>query len=297
MPLPRISLEQWATFQAVIDCGSFAKAAEKLNKSQSAVSYIISKMEQQLPTPALTQRGRKAVLTEAGEVLYRHASNLLAQAQALEQHASYLASGWQAEVTIAVDAVVDMAPIVAGIAAFSQAHPDTRIRILETTLSATDDALLERQADVVYAVRVLPGFLGKPVATSSMICVASPNHPLTQLNRSVSSDDLRQHRQLVIRDSGVRRPVDAGWLQAEQRWTVTYFGTAIDIVKQGLGFAFIPTSHIRKELQDAELVAVPLAFDAKKSLVVNRVLALQEQANPAVVALANAIDDCFARAS
>ncbi|GGA64115.1 transcriptional regulator [Neiella marina] len=297
MTMPRISLEQWATFQAVIDCGSFAKAAEKLNKSQSAVSYIISKMEQQLPTPALTQQGRKAVLTEAGQVLYRHASNLLAQAQALEQHAGYLASGWQAEVTIAVDAVVDMAPVVAGIAKFSKAHPETRIRILETTLSATDDALLERQADLVYAVRVLPGFLGKPVATSSMICAVSPQHPLATVDHLVSSDDLRQYRQLVIRDSGVRRPVDAGWLQAEQRWTVTYFGTAIDIVKQGLGFIFVPTSHIHRELQSGELIEVPLAFDAKKSLIVNRVLALQDRANPAVIALANAIDDCFVGAS
>lgn len=293
MKLPRISLEQWAAFKAVVDCGSFASAAEALNKSQSAVSYSIAKMEQQLPTPALTQQGRKAVLTEAGQVLYRQASNLLNQAHAVEAHADYLAAGWQAEVTLAVDAVVDMAPVIAGIAAFSKRYPQTRIRILETTLSATDDALLERTADLVYSVRVLPGFLGKPVGQSSMLCVVSPSHPLASLDTPASSDELRQHRQIVLRDSGSKRTLDAGWLQAEQRWTVSYFGTSIDIVEQGLGFAFIPQSHMEKQLERGSLVVVPLAQGERKALTVNRVFTLQDGANPAVVELANTIDGYF----
>ena len=59
MRAPRISLEQWAAFKAVVDEGSFAKAAEVLNKSQSSVSYTISKMEELLPTPVLEQQGRR----------------------------------------------------------------------------------------------------------------------------------------------------------------------------------------------------------------------------------------------
>lgn len=293
MKLPRISLEQWAAFKAVIDYGSFASAAEALNKSQSAVSYSIAKMEQQLPTPALTQQGRKAVLTEAGQVLYRQATNLLNQAHAVEAHAAYLAAGWQAEITLAVDAVVDMAPVIAGIAEFSKHYPQTRIRLLETTLSATDDALLERSADLVYSVRVLPGFLGKPVGHSTMVCVVSPNHPLAVLGTVVSSDELRQHRQIVLRDSGSKRTLDAGWLQAEQRWTVSYFGTSIDIVEQGLGFAFIPQSHVGRQLEEGRLVVVPLAMGGRKALVVSRVFTLQDGANPAVIELANTIDACF----
>ncbi|MBW8189967.1 LysR family transcriptional regulator [Neiella marina] len=295
MALPRISLEQWATFKAVVDCGSFASAAEMLNKSQSAVSYAIAKMEQQLPTPALAQQGRKAVLTDAGKVLYRQATNLLNQAHAVEAHANYLAAGWQAEVTLAVDAVVDMAPIIAGLAEFSAHHPETRIRLLETTLSATDDALLERTADLVYSVRVLPGFIGKPVAESSMACVVSPAHPLASKTQPVSSDELKQFRQVVLRDGGTKRTIDVGWLQAEERWTVSYFGTAIDIVKQGLGFAFIPLSHVVDELADGRLQVIPLTMAARKGYVVNRVFTLQDAANPAVVELANTIDDCFER--
>ncbi|MCM2678269.1 LysR family transcriptional regulator [Echinimonas agarilytica] len=293
MKLPRVSLEQWAAFKAVVDCGSFAKAAEALNKSQSAISYSVGKLEQQLPTPALEQQGRKAALTEAGTVLYRHANNLLNQALSVEAHANYLASGWQAEVTIAVDSLVDMQPIICGLRGFSEQYPQTRIRLLETTLSATDDALLERQADMVYTPHVLPGFMGTPVDQFEMPCVVSPNHPMAHIEGTVSSDDMKQHRQVVVRDSGSRRSMDAGWLQAEQRWTVTYFGTSIRIVKQGLGFAFITEPQIEEELVAGTLVKLALPMESKRLIAIYRVLAMQEQSNPAVQAVAGFIDEKF----
>ena len=296
MKAPQISLEQWAAFKAVVDLGSFANAAEALNKSQSAVSYALSKMEQQLPTPVLTQQGRRAVLTEAGHVLYRQATNLLAQAQALEAQADYLASGWQSEVVIAVDVVADMRPLICGLEHFSKVYPSTRIRLLETSLSGTDDALLERQADIVYGVRVLPGFLGKPVDQVDMVCVVAPSHPLAQLQGPIRADELKTHRQVVLRDSGQRRTMDAGWLQAEQRWTVSFFGTSVQIVKQGLGFAFVPKPHIEAELASGELVELELPMAAKRQLQISRILTQQEQANPAVMEVARHIDEAFMRA-
>ena len=53
MRTPRISLDQWAAFKAVVDAGSFALAAEALNKSQSSVSYAIARLQEQLPRPVL----------------------------------------------------------------------------------------------------------------------------------------------------------------------------------------------------------------------------------------------------
>src|SRR5690606_27535069 len=75
--IPRVTLEQWAVLQAVVEEGSFARAAEALNKSQSAVSYALKDMQQQLPVEVLTLKGRKAELTEAARLLLRRASALL----------------------------------------------------------------------------------------------------------------------------------------------------------------------------------------------------------------------------
>ena len=48
MKVPRVTLEQWRTLQAVIDSGGFAQAAEVLHRSQSSVSYTVARMQEQL---------------------------------------------------------------------------------------------------------------------------------------------------------------------------------------------------------------------------------------------------------
>ncbi|MDZ7923668.1 MAG: LysR family transcriptional regulator, partial [Marinagarivorans sp.] len=47
----KISLEQWQVFKSIVDEGSFASAADALNKSQSAISYSMQQMASQLATP------------------------------------------------------------------------------------------------------------------------------------------------------------------------------------------------------------------------------------------------------
>ncbi len=57
---PRTNLDQWHCFMAVVDEGSYSKAAEKLHKSQSAVTYAIQKLEEQLAVALFEIKGRKA---------------------------------------------------------------------------------------------------------------------------------------------------------------------------------------------------------------------------------------------
>ena len=103
MAIPRTSLEQWAVLQAIVDHGSFAAAAEALHRSQSAVSYTVAKLQEQLGVPLLQIDGRRAQLTEIGRVLLKRAANLLSDAQQLEQLAHSMASGWEPEIRLVVD--------------------------------------------------------------------------------------------------------------------------------------------------------------------------------------------------
>lgn len=256
--IPKVSLEQWAAFRAVVDEGSFVRAAEVLNKSQSTVSYSLTKMEARLPSPVFVQQGRKAELTEFGVAMYRHACALLDQALLVDQAAEYLASGWESEVVLAVDGIVPMDRVFCGLQGFSQESPQTRIRVLETTLSGTEETLLRREADVVITARVPPGFLAENYGMVHKIPVASPEHPIFKLEAPISEAILKQFRQVVIRDSGTKREQNAGWLGAEQRWTVSHFATSIEALKSGLGFGFIPREKIRQELAEGELLEVPL---------------------------------------
>lgn len=286
MPAPRITLEQWLTFKTVVDAGSYALAAETLNKSQSAVSYAISRLNARLPQPVLTLDGRKAVLTDAGQTLYRYADTLLSQASTAEAVATSLALGYESEVVVAIDTLVDIGAVLGSFEIFSTRFPHTRIRVLELTLSATTEALLEKQADLVLGPDVPVGYTGKIFMQVEMIPVAAPHHPLVKNRKDVPEIELRTHRQVVLRDMGTRREQDAGWLGAEQRWTVSHFSTSVQLLKAGLVFGFIPRRWVRRELEAGDLVQLPLAQDLSRSLPVYLMQSEKEAAGPATRALA-----------
>ena len=285
MKNPRVSLEQWLAFRTVVDCGSYAMAAQTLNKSQSSISYAIARLNEQLPQPVLILDGRKAVMTDAGQVLYRHAEQLLNQASQAEAIASSLALGFESEVAIAVDVLVEVGSLVCAFEEFSQEFPHTRIRVLETSLSGTTEALLEKTADLVIGTKTPPGFQSRPLLQVKMIPVAAPSHPLIKNREDVSELELRSMRQVVLRDTGTSREQDSGWLQADQRWTVSHFSTSIKLLRSGLVFAFIPQNWIEDELAEGSLQRIPMAPSMDRLLQVHMMLADNQAAGPATKAL------------
>ena len=285
MKNPRVSLEQWLAFKTVVDCGSYAMAAQTLNKSQSSISYAIARLNEQLPQPVLILDGRKAVMTDAGQVLYRHAERLLNQASQAEAIASSLALGFESEVAIAVDVLVEVGSLVCAFEEFSQEFPHTRIRVLETSLSGTTEALLEKTADLVIGTKTPPGFQSRPLLQVKMIAVAAPGHPLVKNREDVSELELRSIRQVVLRDTGTFREQDSGWLQADQRWTVSHFSTSIKLLRSGLVFAFLPQNWIEQELAEGSLQRIPLAPSMDRLLQVHMMLADNQAAGPATKAL------------
>jgi len=81
------SLKQWRMLHALIDCGSYAEAAERLHVSQSTLSYTILQLQERLGVQLLKLEGRKAVLTEAGAALLERSRRVLDEARALEEFA------------------------------------------------------------------------------------------------------------------------------------------------------------------------------------------------------------------
>jgi Transcriptional regulator len=233
--VPRITLEQWRALIAVVDSGGYAQAAERLHKSQSAVTYAVQKIESQLGVRAFELQGRRAVLTPVGQLLVRRARALTEEAAALEGAAGHLAAGWEPELRLAIDIVFPTWLLLQVLSRFASERPSIRIELLETVLGGTEDALIERRADLAVSALVPAGFLGDPLLRLRFVAVAAPAHPLHGLGRPLTYQDLRGHRQLVIRDSGLQRRREAGWLGAEQRWTVSHKATSIRAACMGWG--------------------------------------------------------------
>lgn len=265
MKAPRVTLEQWRTLQAVVDHGGFAQAAEALHRSQSSVSYTVARMQEQLGVPLLEIAGRKAVLTEAGAALLRRSRNLLKEASQLEELAWNMDQGWEAEVQLVVDAAYPTERLAGALKAFMPQSKGCRVQLREEVLSGVEECLHDGTADLAISGIGIAGYLPQQLDDIEFVAVAHPDHPLHRLGRALTHNDLQSHLQVVIRDSGRRQPRDAGWLGAEQRWTVTNLNTATQLVVQGLGFAWFPEHAIAEQLARGSLKALPLVQGGRRA--------------------------------
>ena len=144
MPHSHTSLEQWRAFQAVVDHGGFAQAAHALHRSQSAISYAVNRLQEQLGIRLLEMDGRKARLTEMGYVLLDRSRHLVDSATELEELASHLEQGWEAEIRLAVDAAFPMPVLFDALKLFALEAKGTRVTLTEVILSGAEDALREK---------------------------------------------------------------------------------------------------------------------------------------------------------
>jgi DNA-binding transcriptional LysR family regulator len=285
MSPPRITLDQWSALVAVVEAGGYAQASARLHRTQSTVTYTIKKLEDLLGVKVFELRGRKAELTPAGQVLYRRGKSLIEEAGRVERAAAELARGWEPEIRIAVDVIFPTWLLLECLAEFGEQHPDTRIELLESVLGGTDEALTAGSVDLAIGGNVPGGFPGDPLMQVRFVCAAAPSHALHRLGRTLALADLRQHRHLVVRDSGARRSRSGGWLN-EKRWTVSHKATSIRAACMGLGFAWFPEENIREELASGALVPLPLAEGRERYVALYLTFADPETAGPGTRQLA-----------
>jgi len=293
MAAPRITLDQWAALVAVVDQGGYARASGHLHRTQSTVTYTIKKLEDLLGLKVFERQGRRAVLTPAGQVLYRRGKSLLDDATRLERSASGLAQGWEPEVRLAVDAIFPTWLLLRALDLFGREHPDVRIELIEAVLGGIEEALTEGRVEFIIGTLVPGGFIGDSLMQVRFVCAAAPSHPLHHLGRPVEMEDLRAHRHLVVRDSSARRSRSGGWLN-ERRWTVSNKATSIRAACMGLGYAWYAEENIREELDAGLLSRLPLTEGAERFATLYLVYADREAAGPGTRRLVEIIRELVA---
>jgi DNA-binding transcriptional LysR family regulator len=286
MAAPKTSLDQWRCFQAVVDAGGFSQAARVLHRSQSSISYAVNRLQSQLGVRLLQVQGRKAQLTKAGEVLLQRSRQLLGDAVRLEDLATHLEQGWEAEVRLVVDAAFPAHVLMQALKAFEPVSRGTRVMMHEEVLSGVDDALLDRSADLAVCGHVPKGFLGEELLRVEFVAVAHPEHRLHALGEAFSEREMAKELQVVVRDSGVRGR-DVGWLGSSQRWVVSSIDTAVEAVASGLGFAWLPCHQIHSHIAAGSLKALPLSHGGRRNVGLELVFAEPDLAGPATRLLAD----------
>ncbi len=260
---PKISLDQWQALIAVIEEGSYARGAERLNKSKSTVSYAVNKIEELLNIKVFELVGRRAELTSIGLALSRQGKLILSQASLVEERASYLASGWEPQLRLAIEVIFPQQLLLECLQTFTSIAMSPPIELYESVLGGTEELLQNNEVDLAICSQVPNGFVGDKLMHIEFIAVAAPSHPLHQIGQNLLLSDLRKHHQLVTRDSGSKREPLASWDVSEPRITVSNINTSIRAVTMGLGFAWFPKESIHNELENGLLKPLPLEQGAE----------------------------------
>jgi DNA-binding transcriptional LysR family regulator len=288
MGLAKTSFEQWAVLAAVVDHGGFAQAATALNRSQSAVSYAVARLQEALAVPLLVIEGRKAVLTAHGRVLLKRSRSLLADMAKLELLARSLRQGWESELKLVVDAAFPRDRLLSIVGELQQLCPNTQMQLSDAVLSGAEDAIADGTADVVVTTRVPSGHLGDWLLDVTFVAVARSDHPLFSVDHALTPDDLMRHVQVVVRDSGVKHPRDDGWLGAELRCTVSSMEASLATVEAGLAYAWLPEHLIRGALDRGVIRRLPLVAGGARNVPLSLVLVNADLAGPAARAAVEA---------
>lgn len=291
-PVPKTDLGQWACLRAVIDTGSFAKAAEKLNRSQSAISYAVSRLQEALGVDLLQIEGRKAILTDAGRQLLADATPLIDDLIRLEQRGQLMARGEEAVIRLLVDAVFPKSILFDVLSRFQARFPHTAVMLREVVRRPAADTPQNFDLAIVLWEKTMG--MARRLMEVEMVAVAAPDHPLHQRSGRLSFSVLARYPGLVI--EGPLPSLSAPEMGEEgMQWRVNTVEAALAAVRQGLCHGWLPHHLIAEDLAAGRLKVLPLAVGGVRTLPLILTFADEEMAGPLTRALADLLIDASAQ--
>ena len=234
-------------FHAVAEAGSFTRAGESLNLSQSAVSRQISGLESSLKVPLFHRHARGLILTEQGEMLYRTAHEILAKVTIAEAQLSESTERPQGPLRITTTVAFGSVWLTSRIKDFLVLYPDIDVTLV---LADTELDLSMRQADV--AIRMMPprqpDLIQRHLMTMRYHVFAAPEY-LKKHGMPKTPEDLDNHRIVVFGEDAHQPVPNLNWLleagtkpsrkrQAALKVNSTY--AIFRAVQSGLGLGALP---------------------------------------------------------
>ncbi len=249
---------------AVHRTGSMAAAARELGVVPSALTYRIRRVEDALDVLLFDRSSRQAKLTEAGRELVREGNRLLAELDQLANRVRRVATGWEPQLTLAVDSVVSRNTIMELCESFFALKPPTRLKLREEALSGTLQALTSGQADLAIGV-VLESSASKLLQSTALgkirfVYAVAPHHPLAKADQPITDDMMLAHRVVAVADSVQRGSgISVGLLGGQDVFTVPGMLAKLDAQMRGLGAGFLPEYLARPYIDAGRLVEKKVA--------------------------------------
>lgn len=253
-----LSPQTFLLLQAVAQAGSFAGAARDLGLVPSALSYRIRQIEESLDVLLFDRSSRQAVATPAGRELLIEGQRILSDIDAVAQRVKRVATGWESQLTIALDDAFNPQPLLELCQRFYELKAPTRIRIRSEVLSGTMESLSSGQSDLVIGVdehTEHPQIKTKLLGKIKFIFVVAPHHPLAQHSQPIPDHVIVQHRVIAVADTAQKGAgISIGLLKGQEVLTVPNLKMKLEAQILGMGVGSLPEHLAREAIENGRLV-------------------------------------------
>jgi DNA-binding transcriptional LysR family regulator len=258
-----MDISQLEVFLAVAREGSFSRAADKLYRTQSAVSQAIRKLEVEIGEALFDRSSRDGLLTDAGSVLQEYAERLLNLRDNAKEALSELRELQKGRLVVSANEFTALY-LLRVLAEFGRLHPPIRIMVQRSLGSQIPDDVLRHKCEfgVLTYDPQDPELASVVVYSDELIFVVPPQHPLARESRvsirQLGAESFVAHivpspyREKVIQafrkyKTPLHMGVELPTLQAIKRF-----------VAMGNGVAFLPEISVEDEIARGDLVRIPV---------------------------------------
>ena len=254
-----ITIEALLIIDAIERRGSFAKAAEELNKATSALSYSVQKLEEQLDVALFQRQGRRSVLTPAGRLVLEEGRKILDASRTLADKAREVATGWEPRLRIALESTLDTPCFFSLFREFLDAHPNLEVDISESVLNGGWEALEQDRVDLVVGipgpVPQQKGYRAVSLGHFDLALVIAAGHPaLPAIRNGGGIEDLRR---VVTHDTSTVDVVRSeGLINSKRALYLQNIDQKIQAQLAGLGVGHLPRKRIQHYLDQGQLIDI-----------------------------------------
>jgi DNA-binding transcriptional LysR family regulator len=258
-----MDLAQLEVFVTVAQEGRFSRAAEKLHRTQSAISQTIKKLEDEIGEALFDRSSRDGRLTDVGRVLNEHAQKLLNLRQGAHQALLELRELQQGKLSIAANELTALY-LLPVLAQFRRLHPMIKIAVQRSLGRDIPEDIVRHNCElgVLTYDPENPQLKSVVVYQDELVFVVPPKHPLAS-EREIRIQQLGAESFVA---HNVSSPYREKVIEAFRRHK-TPLHMAVELptlqaiknfVASGNGVAFLPEISVENELARGELKSIPV---------------------------------------
>lgn len=259
-----MDLLQLEHFLAIVEERTFTRAAERVSRTQPAVSQSIKKLEDEIGAPLFARDVHEVTLTEAGRVLADYARRMVSMRDEAMRRVAELKAMKAGTLKLAAHESAAVYLLPSALKAYHEQYPDIRVGIQRSPLNEIPRRVMDREVDLGF-VKDEPAFHELQFAevhTDEMMLVASPKHPLAKRTdacmKDLAGEAFILHHGCSATAEMVLRLFDQHAVTCRIVAELWSFENVKNFVQENVGIAIVPGITVKQDVREGTLVRVPL---------------------------------------